>query len=133
MVTTAERFGPTSDLGTAEVAAVLADGPTAVVVETPETGLALADGCAALGVDVPGELSTVVLDHVAGPIAGWSHLDVPRREMGGRSVDVLLDLLEDRVQPDHCEVVACGPFGLETVTDPRPGVAARHAQTFLTA
>ncbi|HEY0216438.1 MAG TPA: LacI family transcriptional regulator, partial [Cellulomonas sp.] len=69
---------------------------------------------------VPRALSVVVLDHVAGPIAGWTHLDVPRREMGDRAVTVLLGLLDGELDVDHREVVPCGPLDLATVVPPLP-------------
>jgi DNA-binding LacI/PurR family transcriptional regulator len=123
LIVTAERFAEPAELDADHLARLVAGGTTALLVETPEVGLAVAAAARARGIDVPGSLSVVVLDHVSGPLAGWSHLDVPRRAMGDRAVTVLLGLLDGELPVDHREVVPCGPLDLATVR--LPG-AARH-------
>ncbi|MGW3950466.1 LacI family DNA-binding transcriptional regulator [Streptomyces sp. NPDC004752] len=102
-------------------------GITAVVCETPPLAQALSEAAAQSRIEVPGDLSVIVLDHAAGPISTWSHLDAPRREMGVRAVEILLGLLEGEVAPDYREALACGPVARTTVAPPRtaaPGGSA---------
>ncbi|HEY0215853.1 MAG TPA: LacI family DNA-binding transcriptional regulator [Cellulomonas sp.] len=115
---TAQEFADPALLTADRLRTLLDAGSTALVVETPEVGLAIDAAARELGVEVPRALSVVVLDHVAGPVAGWSHLDVPRREMGDRAVTVLLGLLDGELDVDHREVVPCGPLDLATIAPP---------------
>ncbi|WP_129842907.1 LacI family DNA-binding transcriptional regulator [Streptomyces sp. RFCAC02] len=111
-------FVDASAVGTALLGSLLESGVTALVVETPELAAALADAVERLGVRVPDDLSVAVLDHTSGPAAAWSRLDVPRRAMGVRAVELLLALLDGEITPDHREVVPCGPFAPLTVAAP---------------
>jgi DNA-binding LacI/PurR family transcriptional regulator len=71
----------------------VADGVTAVVVEETDTGdlsAALFSALAAAGLSVPGDLSVAALGRPKGrpEVSGF---DVPRRELGRRAVQVLVD------------------------------------------
>ncbi|TMR92782.1 LacI family DNA-binding transcriptional regulator [Nonomuraea basaltis] len=96
---------------------VLGAGVTALVVESFELAGAVAITAAQQGVRIPGDLSAVCLDlpPAAGPAAGWSHIAVPRREMGARAVELLLGLLDGRVPTDRHEIVPCAPLTPGTV------------------
>ncbi|MFD1538534.1 LacI family DNA-binding transcriptional regulator [Nonomuraea guangzhouensis] len=95
-------------------------GTTALVVESFELAGAVAVAAAEEGVRIPGDLSVACLDlpPVTGPTAGWSHVAVPRREMGARAVELLLGLLDGRIPADRHEVVTCAPLTPGTVGPP---------------
>lgn len=120
LTVTAEEFAEPTSFDAGRLAALLADGTTALLLETPEVGQAVADAARERGLALPRDLSVVVLDQVSGALAGWSHLDVPRREMGDRAVSVLLGVLDGQLGPEHREVVPCGPFDPVTVAPPHP-------------
>ncbi|MGN9846157.1 LacI family DNA-binding transcriptional regulator [Nonomuraea sp. H19] len=96
---------------------VLDSGTTALVVESFELAGAVAAAAARQGVRIPGELSVACLDMppAAGPAAAWSHIAVPRRQMGARAVELLLGLLDGRVPADRHEIVPCAPLTPGTV------------------
>lgn len=111
------RF-PTPDSITGPgLCALIDDGITAVVVESYELACALIDVAAGAGVDIPGDLSMVCLD--VGPrAAGWSHIEVPRRQLGLRAVAMLIDLLDGRIAPDYHEVLPITPATSATIAAP---------------
>jgi len=93
----------------------VADGVTAVVVEETDTGdlsAALFSALAAVGLSVPGDLSVAAL----GRPQKWpdvSGFEVPRRELGRRAVQVLVD-----------QITASGPRVVDQVLldcVPNPG------------
>ncbi|MEV6109290.1 LacI family DNA-binding transcriptional regulator [Streptomyces sp. NPDC051940] len=100
---------------------LLAEGTTALLVETPELAAVLARAAAGAGVSVPDELTVVGLElpPAAEPTAGWSHIAVPRREMGATAVSLLLRLLDGQVPPGHHEVLSCTPLTPGTLAPPR--------------
>jgi DNA-binding LacI/PurR family transcriptional regulator len=101
---------------------IVADGVTAIVVESHELAGALIAVAAQAGITVPGGLSLVCLG-VGARMAGgqtWSHIEVPRRELGRRSVAVLMDLLDGKIPPDYRELLPVRPATSETVAAPHP-------------
>ena len=97
--------------------ALLEVGTTAIVVENHELATTLGGLAETTGVVIPGQLSVVALDSAprAGAVNPWSHITVPRRELGRRAVAVLIDLLDGGIASDHFEVVPCGPPLLSTI------------------
>jgi DNA-binding LacI/PurR family transcriptional regulator len=93
----------------------VAEGVTAVVVEETDTGelsAALFEALAAAGLTAPGDLSVAALGRPKGrpEVSGF---DVPRRELGRRAVQVLVD-----------QITASGPRVVEQVLldcVPNPG------------
>ncbi|SED76059.1 LacI family DNA-binding transcriptional regulator [Ruania alba] len=71
-------------------------GATALLVESTAQLEVIGALCDRAGLDVPGQISIVGLDSMIDPAVAshpWTHLHVPRREMGMRAVDLLLESL----------------------------------------
>lgn len=112
-----ELFCEPDELTEASLQVLLETGTTAIVIENHELASVLGDLMAAAGIVIPDQLSVVTLDgdpRAAEPNA-WSHITVPRRELGRRAVAVLIGLLDGRIPSDHFEVVPCGPPLLTTI------------------
>jgi LacI family transcriptional regulator len=80
-------------------AAIRASRPSVVFVEDPTDARELHASLAAEGVDVPGDLSVVVLgehNRAADGPADFTRLRAPRTELGARAVRALADVLEAR-------------------------------------
>lgn len=110
----AEQFDP------ALVTALIADGVTAMVVESYALIDALTEACTAAGLSIPADLSIVGLDvgrHRAMAPRG-SHIELPRRALGRRAVAVLIELLEGRVDREYHEELACLPADDSTIAPP---------------
>ncbi|WP_198664222.1 LacI family DNA-binding transcriptional regulator [Jiangella endophytica] len=125
-ITVFERFVEPADLVSSWLRDAMASGTTAIVVENYELIAALDSAASDVGVAIPEHLSVVCLDWGAHDLNGaaWSHLSVPRRELGRRSVAVLMALLEGEIGPDHAEVVPCELPGSATIAAPRSGLGA---------
>jgi DNA-binding LacI/PurR family transcriptional regulator len=100
---------------------LIAEGFTAVVLEEAETGETHMDVCRAAGIDIPGELSVVVLGNNPGTAIGDlvpSGFRIPRQEMGEAAVRLLLERLAD---PDlvRMAVVPCAFEVGQTMDVPR--------------
>jgi DNA-binding LacI/PurR family transcriptional regulator len=97
---------------------VLGAGVTAIVVETYELARALATTIDAAGLTTPEDLSVVSLDSDPRGDGRFSHITVPRREMGRRAVALLLSVIgaSDGVPP--IPPVRCTPPGSESVSAP---------------
>lgn len=95
-------------------------GTTALVLESQETAEAVARVVAASGLSVPGDMSAVCLDMPleGGVSSDWSHITVPRRDMGARAVHLLLGLLSGELAPERHEVLACPPASSRTLAPP---------------
>ena len=106
-----------SELTEAWLLALLEVGTTAIVIENHELTTTLGDLAEAAGVVIPDQLSVVALDSAprAAAVNPWSHITVPRRELGRRAVAVLIGLLDGRIASDHFEVVPCEPPLLTTI------------------
>jgi DNA-binding LacI/PurR family transcriptional regulator len=95
---------------------------TAVVVESYELAEALTHVARAAGIDIPERLSMVCLD--VGPrglvAQNWSHIQVPRRDLGRRAVAILMDLLDGRIAPEYHETLPITPPSFATIARPRP-------------
>jgi DNA-binding LacI/PurR family transcriptional regulator len=111
--------GAPSELDAGRVAAVLSAGSTALVAETYELARALHAALLTLGLDPGGDVSVVSLDSDPRGDA-FSHVHVPRRDMGRRAVSLLLDVIAGESSAGHVETVACEPPTAETVRPPAP-------------
>jgi DNA-binding LacI/PurR family transcriptional regulator len=125
---TAARGLPTSDdtfvapdqVTTGWFDGLLASGVTGLVIETYELAEAVAAVAKRSGCDIPTGLSTVCLDSPpsGSPVAAWSYTAIPRREIGARSVALLIALLEDEIRTDHVEMLRCEPLTEGSIAHP---------------
>lgn len=118
LLTDPERV--TTDL----VRSILRSGSTAILAETVEMAEALAAVAASLAVAIPEDLSVVLLDPPSRALRDWSHMVVPRREMGAGAVGALLALLDGELEPGHVDRIACPVVGLGTIAAPRREASA---------
>lgn len=97
--------------------AVVNAGVTAVLAETTAHAQAIFSAAAVAHILVPTELSLVCLDVSSNPgsFVPWSHITVPRYELGRRSLQLLNDLLDGRITSDHTETLSCGAPLLTTI------------------
>ncbi|ACQ79554.1 transcriptional regulator, LacI family [Beutenbergia cavernae DSM 12333] len=89
---------------------LVGSGATALLVESSAQLERVGAECAAAGIGVPDQLSVVGLDSITDPAATtreWSHLRVPRRGMGARAVEVLLEVLHGERELTHHELLTC--------------------------
>lgn len=97
----------------------IADGITAFLIESIDLVDPFVDAVTRLGLDVPADLSVVLLDLPPkdSPAASWSRIGLPRREQGRRSVALLLQFLDGEITADHAETIACAPPTLASIAD----------------
>lgn len=100
---------------------VVRSGVTAIVAETTAHAHAIHTAALAIGVRVPADLSLVCLDVSPNPgdFVPWSHVVVPRYEMGRQALRLLHCLLNDPSVAGHVDVLACEPAHLSTLASPR--------------
>lgn len=86
-------------------------GATAVVAEDGDVATTVARLAGETGVRIPDDLSAVCLNDPLepGPAGHWSHLRIPKFEVGRRVVRVLSEILDGHLPRDHHELVACPP------------------------
>lgn len=99
---------------------LIARGTTLLVAESHVEATQVHGAAETTGLQIPGALSVLCLDATAPttPVAHWTHLRVPRKEMGRRSVAILLGVIDGQLAADHHEVLACPPpTELGTVRD----------------
>ena len=92
------------------LARVLDGGVTAVVVESADVLVQVAALCAERGVTIPDQLSVVGLDSIDDGIAAshqWTHIEVPRRDIGARAVSLLLEVLDGQHELTYHERLPC--------------------------
>jgi DNA-binding LacI/PurR family transcriptional regulator len=94
------------------------DGVSAVIAESPDVAETLGALLATEGLRVPDDLSAVCLETPlrSGRAAGWSHLVIPKREVGRRTVNVLRAILAEELPLDHHEDSRCSPHHRGTIT-----------------
>lgn len=115
---TLDVVDPPESLDAPLLRAMVGDGITAILVENSELGRALATAAEAAGLAVPRDLSVVVLDHTDN-LMPFSRLAIPRREMGVRAVELVLELLDDPDRTPRTAVLACGPLEPLSIAPPR--------------
>jgi DNA-binding LacI/PurR family transcriptional regulator len=106
---------------------LLAKGITAVLVDNALQAMALERAASAAGVQIPIDLSVVVLqDYPPRPLPAqsakpldWACLCVPRVELGRMAVRLLLSIL-DGSPFDNPQVAPCGIYWGATIGGPRP-------------
>lgn len=93
------------------------DGVTAVVAENPSIAEVLGSTLSQAGFRVPDDFSAACLETPvrSGRSAGWSHLVIPKREVGARTVKVLSAILEEDLPLNHHELIRCLPHHLGTI------------------
>ncbi|MGP9538367.1 LacI family DNA-binding transcriptional regulator [Brachybacterium sp. AOP43-C2-M15] len=94
------------------------DGVTAVIAENPEVAETLEQSVSRLGLRIPDDLSAACLEVPlrSGRAASWSHLIIPKREVGIRSIAVLSGILDGSLPRDHHESMQCVPHHLGTIS-----------------
>lgn len=94
------------------------DGVTAVIAENPRMAEAIERNVSRAGMRVPDDFSAACLEvpFRDGRAASWSHLIIPKREAGARSVAVLGGILDGNLSRDHHEVVQCLPHHMGTLS-----------------
>lgn len=100
-----ERFSE-AEVTVAELRALLDSGTTAVLCETEENLASLLAAAEHLGVAIPGELSIAVLERPR-DAASWSHIALPKQQMGREAVRLLLGLLDGTVPLDAAIELPC--------------------------
>ena len=89
----------------------LLDGEaTVLLIESSSQLEVLALRCGELGLSIPDQLSVVGLDSITEPrqaSRAWTHVRVPRREMGSRAVELLLEFLDGDHEPTYHERLPC--------------------------
>ncbi|NIK54702.1 LacI family DNA-binding transcriptional regulator [Kribbella shirazensis] len=93
---------------------------TAAVVESGDFLPKVVELADAAGLTIPADLSVVCLDTPSvrtGPY-DWAHTALPRRELGGRAVRVLLDFLDGHLPRNHREELPCELHLGQTLTSP---------------
>lgn len=102
-----EPIGP-DDLTVPVITGLLEQSVSAVVVDTYGMLERFGRVCAEAGVDIPGQLGAVGLDSLGyGPSRTWTHMQTSRRELGARSVEILLGLLAGELPRAHHELLPC--------------------------
>lgn len=105
-----ESFADRDGLGPDWLTHVLDVGATALLVEGSFLLDEVATLCDRAGVTIPDRLSVVGLDSISAgaPTSHeWTHLDVPRREMGARAVSLLLEVLDGQHELTYHERLPC--------------------------
>ncbi|GAB3924693.1 LacI family transcriptional regulator [Microlunatus endophyticus] len=96
-------------------------GVTALVIEQDSTAAQVSDVVARLGVKVPGDLSLVSLSvPPLVPASGVARLQIPRREMGRRAVEMLMQLLQPDTTGPVRVTLECGLDEGTTLGPPDP-------------
>lgn len=85
-------------------------GVTGLIAETAAHAQAIYSAAATAGISIPAALSLVCLDVSPNPrsFVPWSHITVPRYELGRQSLRVLLDLLDGKIDSDFSISIPCG-------------------------
>jgi DNA-binding LacI/PurR family transcriptional regulator len=89
-------------------------GTTALLAETYELAEAVHRQAGAAGVFIPAQMSFVCLD-VAPHDVPWSQLVVPRRQLGSRAIEMLIEILDDPVNPVRSDFLSCPPPDLRSI------------------
>ena len=113
-----QTWGNPEDLDDDWPRRLLDGGATVLLTESASQLEALAQRCAAVGLSVPDQLSVVGLDAITDPTRterAWTHVQVPRREMGSRAVELLLEFLDGAHEPTYHERLPCAFVPGETL------------------
>ena len=81
---------------------------SAVVIDSYPLTERFGELCDQLDIAIPRQLGVVCLDSLGyGASRSWTHMQTPRRELGARSVDILLGLLNGDHPRTHHETLRC--------------------------
>ncbi|WP_226985897.1 LacI family DNA-binding transcriptional regulator [Brachybacterium sp. FME24] len=96
-------------------------GITAVIAENPDIAEKVERAAARAGLRVPDDFSAACLDTPlrSGRSASWSHLLIPKREVGIRSVNLLAAILDGKLPRGHHDSVQCASHHLGTIAAER--------------
>lgn len=99
---------------------ILRDGSTALVIEHNGQATRLATIARTVSLDIPHDLSIVVLDTVpeASPAHYWSQIRMPRRALGRRAISILVELIDGVVPNSYHESLPVEPPSLATIGSP---------------
>lgn len=119
-------FVAADDLNAEILNEILDGGFTALVIESNHSATALATIARHVGLDIPRQLSVVVLDTVPdGSLAHtWSQIRMPRRELGRRAISVLMELLAGAIPNNYHESLPVEPPSITTITGPHTSRSA---------
>ncbi|MGO2821382.1 MAG: LacI family DNA-binding transcriptional regulator [Brachybacterium tyrofermentans] len=97
-------------------------GITAIVTENPVLAEKVEQIVVRAGLRIPEDFSAACLDTPlrSGRSASWSHLVIPKRQVGMRSVSLLAAILDGKLPLGHHETVQCAPHHLGTIAPLRP-------------
>lgn len=110
-------FLASHDLTPETVAEWRREGVTAVMAENPQVAEDVERCVSRSGLRVPDDFAAAALEVPirSGRAAGWSHLIIPKRDIGIRSVAVLSAILDGKLPHDHHETMQCLPHHLGTL------------------
>jgi DNA-binding LacI/PurR family transcriptional regulator len=99
---------------------VYASGITGIVAETAAHAQAVYSSASNAGTPIPEAISLVCLDVSPNPrsYVPWSHIIVPRYEMGRRSLRLLSEILAGEQASDSLVALACTPAETTTLAPP---------------
>lgn len=121
IVETTPAFTDPTLIGGDWLRGVLESGITSIVAETTSHAQAVYTAAGSAGIRIPSELSLVSMDVSPNPrnYVPWSHIGVPRQEMGRRSLRVLTALLDGGIDETYTALLPCDP-ALPTTIAPVP-------------
>jgi DNA-binding LacI/PurR family transcriptional regulator len=126
--TLSTRHDP-GDITGAEVRAWVADGWTAVVLESDILAERLLPVARACGLSVPDDISLAVLGDplvFSEPSMAWTTFRIPRFEMGRTAAALLLDMIEDPTTPVRKQTFLPCTFSSGSTTGPAKGVTTKN-------
>ncbi|QDP96136.1 LacI family transcriptional regulator [Microlunatus elymi] len=81
---------------------------TVMIVDSYPLAERIGTLCAAERIDIPDGLSVVSLDSLGyGSSRDWTHLESPRRDLGSRAVEILIELMNGEVARSYHELLPC--------------------------
>jgi len=109
-----------SELGIDQMKDWVQQGVTTVIAENPLIAEGVAMTATRASLRIPERLSAVSLEVPLrnGRAAGWSHLVIPKRDVGVRTVGLLAAILDGKLPRGHHETIQCLPHHLATIAPP---------------
>ncbi|SDE35404.1 LacI family DNA-binding transcriptional regulator [Glycomyces harbinensis] len=114
------RFLALDELNADVLHDILRDGSTALVIEHHDPATRAAAIVRELGLDIPRDLSIVVLDTVpdGSPARAWSQIRMPRRALGRRAISMLVELLDGSIPNTYHELLPVDPPSTASISSP---------------
>lgn len=109
-----------SEVSAEQIREWVQQGISTVIAENPMVAEGVAMAASRADLRVPDALSAVCLEVPLrnGRAAGWSHLLIPKRDVGIRTVAVLAAILDGKLPRGHHETVRCLPHHLGSIAPP---------------